>query len=62
MQPATPEKVEDKWNSMNLALKHVIQNWERSGQGSGGFINEEDVCEVDEEGDSDEEDDDSSYE
>ena len=60
MQSATPEKVEEKWNSMNLALKRIIQNWERSGQGFGGFINEEDVCEVDEEGDSDNEDDDSS--
>jgi len=60
MQSATPEKVEEKWNSMNIALKRIIQNWERSGQGFGGFINEEDVCEVDEEGDSDDEDDDSS--
>ena len=62
MQPATPEKVEEKWNSINLALKRVIQNWERSGQGEGGFINEEDVRDVDEEDDSGEEnDDDRSY-
>jgi hypothetical protein len=47
MQPATPEKVEEKWKSMNLALKHVIQKWEESGQGFSGFINEEDVGEED---------------
>ncbi len=32
---------------MNLALKHVIQKWEESGQGFSGFINEEDVGEED---------------
>ena len=53
MQPATPEKVEEKWNSMNLALKRVIQNWERSGQGSGGFINEDDICDERDEDDDD---------
>ncbi len=31
---ATPEKVEDKWNTMNTALKRIITNWERSGQWS----------------------------
>ena len=43
--PATPEKVEEKWNSMNLALKRGITNWERSGQGDGGYIdnNEDDA-------------------
>jgi hypothetical protein len=30
---------------MNLQLKRVIQNWEKSGQGSGGFIEEDDVFE-----------------
>ena len=39
--PATPEKVEEKWNAMNLALKRAIQNWERSGQGDGGYTEEE---------------------
>ena len=38
LSPATPEKVEEKWNSMNLALKQKITNWERSGQGDGGYI------------------------
>ena len=35
---ATPEKVEERWNSMNLALKRAITNWERSGQGDGGVV------------------------
>ena len=38
LSPATPEKVEEKWNSMNLALKRGITNWERSGQGDGGLV------------------------
>ena len=42
LSPATPEKVEEKWNSMNLALKRGITNWERSGQGDGGYIEEDD--------------------
>ena len=28
---------------MNLALKRAIQNWERSGQGDGGYTEEEEV-------------------
>jgi len=40
--PATPEKVEEKWNSMNLALKQAITNWERSSQGDGGYIDSND--------------------
>jgi hypothetical protein len=40
--PATPEKVEEKWNAMNLALKRQIQNWERSGQGDGGYTEDDD--------------------
>jgi hypothetical protein len=54
LQPATMEKVEEKWNSMNLALKRGIQRWERSGQGDGGFLDEDEVVD-NEEGDSDEE-------
>jgi hypothetical protein len=34
--------VEDKWNTINLALKRAITDWERSGQGDGGTINEDD--------------------
>lgn len=40
--PVTPEKMEEKWNAMNLALKRQIQNWERSGQGDGGYTEEVD--------------------
>ena len=39
MQAATAEKVEEKWNTMNLRLKRVIESWERSGQGDGGHLN-----------------------
>ena len=39
MQLATAEKVEEKWNTMNLRLKRVIESWERSGQGDGGHLN-----------------------
>ena len=45
LSPATPEKVEDKWNTMNTALKRIITNWERSGQGDGGFLDEDDGIE-----------------
>ena len=43
LQPATVEKVEEKWNTMILALKRGIQNWERSGQGDGGFTEEDEI-------------------
>ena len=43
LQPASVEKVEEKWNSMILALKRGIQNWERSGQGDGGFTEEDEI-------------------
>jgi hypothetical protein len=39
MQPATAEKVEERWQLMNLQLNCIISNWECSGQGDGGFIN-----------------------
>jgi hypothetical protein len=41
LQPATMEKAKEKWNAMNLALKHGIQRWECSGQGDGGFLEEQ---------------------
>jgi hypothetical protein len=41
-QPATPEKVEEKWNAMNLALNCGIQNWERSGHCGGGHTGDDD--------------------
>jgi hypothetical protein len=48
LQPATMEKVEQKWNSVNLTLKRGIQKWERSGQGDGGFDKEDAAVEEDE--------------
>ena len=47
LMPATPEKVEEKWNAMNLALKRQIQNWERSGQGDGGYTTDDDAADDD---------------
>ena len=38
LQPATADKVEERWQSMNVQLNHVISKWEHSGQGDGGFI------------------------
>ena len=35
--------MEEKWNAMNLALKQALQNWERSGQGDGGYNEKEEV-------------------
>ena len=49
--PATPEKVEEIWNSMNLALKRGISNWERSGQGDGGYTGEDDDDEEEDDND-----------
>jgi hypothetical protein len=42
LQPATMEKVEEKWDSSG------IQRWERSGQGDGGFDKEDAAVEEDE--------------
>jgi hypothetical protein len=47
--PATPEKVKEKWNAMNLALKRGINNWERSGQGDGGYISGDNNSNTDDE-------------
>ena len=53
LQLATPEKVEEKWNLMNLALKRAITNWERSGQGFGGYTDDEDINNDDDDDDDD---------
>jgi hypothetical protein len=37
LSPATPSKVKDKLSLMTRALRRCIDNWERSGQGEGGF-------------------------
>jgi len=42
MQPASAEKVEEKWQAINLQLKRVIASWEHSGQGDGGYATGED--------------------
>jgi hypothetical protein len=41
--------VEEKWNAMNLQLTRVIENWEQSSPGDGGYINVElDIEAIDE--------------
>ena len=53
MQPATAEKVEVRWQCINLRLNRVVSSWERSGQGDGDFIDifaEEEEAEEEEEG------------
>ena len=42
MTPATPEKVKDKWDGLLHELKRGIAHWERSGQGDGGYLEDED--------------------
>ena len=42
MTPATPEKVKEKWDGLLHEPKRGIANWERSGQGDGGYLEEED--------------------
>ena len=38
MQPATVDKVEERWQSMNLQLNYVISNWECRDQRDDSFI------------------------
>jgi len=42
MTPATLEKVKEKWDGLVHELKRGIANWERSRQGDGGYLEEED--------------------
>ncbi len=42
LSPATPDKVQEKFSSMNDNLVHIVQNWECSGQGDGGIDVEND--------------------
>jgi hypothetical protein len=37
MMPATPQKVEDHLASFRTHLNRIIEMWERSGQGDGGY-------------------------
>ena len=38
---ATAEKVKDKWSGLLHGLKRQIEKWERSGQGDGGYIDDD---------------------
>ena len=42
MAKATPERVKDKLQSLNVSLTRVIAMWEQSGQGDGGKLLDED--------------------
>ena len=43
---ATPQKCEGKFNAVVLNLKRIITMWERSGQGEGGFLHEEEEAQM----------------
>ena len=55
MQLATVEKVEERWQSMDLQLNRVISNWEYSGQGDGGFTGDDDLSGEEDDGGEDNE-------
>ena len=42
LSPATPDKVQEKFSTMNVNLVRIVRNWERSGQGDGGIDVEND--------------------
>ncbi|KAG7368520.1 hypothetical protein IV203_031263 [Nitzschia inconspicua] len=44
---AAPDKVKDRLSKMKAILSSIIENWERSGQGDGGRIDEDDEDEED---------------
>jgi hypothetical protein len=46
LSSATPDKVQEKFSTMNVNLVRIVRNWERSGQGDGGI-------DVDNDGDED---------
>jgi hypothetical protein len=39
---ASPQRVKDKLQSLNVTLSRVVSNWERSGQGDGGILDDDD--------------------
>ncbi len=41
MAVATAEKVKDKWLGLIHKLKQIIETWERSGQGGGGYMDDD---------------------
>ena len=40
---ASPEKAEDRWGGMVLALNRIIKNWTKSGEGDSGFQDDPDA-------------------
>ena len=46
LTPATPEKCQEKFASMGVKLKRIIANWERSGQGDGGILHDDEGSEA----------------
>ena len=51
---AIPQRVKDKFQSLNVTLSRVVGMWERSGQGDGGVVDdEEDEEDNDNNGDED---------
>eukprot|EP00970_Alexandrium_tamarense_P016260 scaffold6337_cov256-Alexandrium_tamarense.AAC.1 len=42
----TPEKCESKFNAVVLNLRRIITMWERSWQGEGGFLHEEEEAQM----------------
>ncbi|KAG7343048.1 hypothetical protein IV203_020993 [Nitzschia inconspicua] len=40
---ASPDKVKDRLSKMKAIISSIMENWERSGQGDGGRIDEDDV-------------------
>ena len=46
LNPATPQKVQDIFASLQSNLLRIIQNWKRSGQGEGGTDETEDLDDV----------------
>ena len=38
MTKATPKKCEEKFSSLTVAMKRVVADWEKSGQGDGGLF------------------------
>jgi len=51
MAVATPEKVKDKWAGLIHECKRIIEKWERSGQGDGGYDDLDDEDNDEEDGD-----------
>ena len=51
LSPATPDKIQEKFSTMNVNLVRIVQNWECSGQGDGGYDDLDDEDNDEEDGD-----------